>query len=1259
MPRMMRLAKIVLASLSGLLALALIALAVATLVVDPDVYRPTIQRQLSEALGRDVSIDRLSIGKSLRPTITVTGLRIANAPWASQPNFVSVNSASVRLDLVPLVRGEIEIGSVDVTGVALSLERDGNGVGNWELPTKAPQDRSDEPVTLPDFDRISLQDVKVAWRNIDGSSIGVQVQNAEAVLRAERPLELDATVVYRDVPIRAQLKAERSLQSALGGEPVSASLVLDAVQTRLDLGIAMPTLFDIKHFDATVAARGKRANSLTPLLDQALPAWGPYAFSAKVSVRSPNVEISELRLAIHSLPDTVPFAVSKVTVNSGLVSLGSAIPTTLTLAGSLDEMDFVLDATSADIVSLKNSFERVPLSARMRISGFALAADGELHFGEDAFSFDFAAAVKGDTGVPARIIGNLDMTQPLDVDLASRVAGNGQQVTLSALAGIVANCSVAGDVAVQYSPRVRVDGGLDLGRFDIAAFDVFAKPSRARSKEKTEDGSSAWLSALDGDLRLRVREIVGLPVAASNLSGRAVLSGGRLAVQAFRGSVNDTQIRATAGLQYRKNRPYIDADISLPVLDLEHLHSAARQNNGAAKKNKGAASDGKGRGGEEGGLDSPLPLAALRNLDADVKVAIAQVKASPVSVQHLRASAQLQRGHLRVSAFDATTAGVTSRSTLTLDATGDDARLRVTSQSRQIDLAALFRELGVTSDVLGRLADASITIDTHGQTLRNWLRNAKANASVGASRLKLRDRDQELEIEQASITAGPDVPVKAELRGKVEEVPLQLSATGGLLADLLLSDSAWPDINAELRTTVKGQPVRLYVASALNSLRAGHDVPVRVELHSPNGLTTVVGTIADLQKPASSPFVVKTDVKSLATLPLLLEKSPLPDIPLKANGTLVVSQEFIALEGLRLQAGQTDLAGKVQLHRKDRQSLIVDLSGNLLDLRPWYRKPEFKTDKPTEGDSKLDQRFDLSAMRKLDTDLMLRVKRVVSHRMDLDDFAVKATLDQGMLNYAVSIKEGGTNVSGRLDGRTDVLAVAIRVHVKDLDVEELKPADMAVANSQLPKFTANVQFAGSGATPRAIYSSAKGLAVLSTGPGQVTNARTPFLLQTVSADLLQVLVSGKKPDDFNQLECAAARFEVKDGIANSPSGIAFRFKRMDILGSGAINLESGKILFGFKAVRRHWLDFNILSVTSDFASITGTVDKPQVGLDTQGVLITGGAAWATAGLSLLATNFLRTMSSSEDPCADIIEKGQTVSDPIDALMKSLQAPAKP
>jgi len=234
--------------------------------------------------------------------------------------------------------------------------------------------------------------------------------------------------------------------------------------------------------------------------------------------------------------------------------------------------------------------------------------------------------------------------------------------------------------------------------------------------------------------------------------------------------------------------------------------------------------------------------------------------------------------------------------------------------------------------------------------------------------------------------------------------------------------------------------------------------------------------------------------------------------------------------------------------------------------------------------------------------------------------------------------------------------VSARIETKDLALESLKPAAMASPREDWPRISATARFAGIGETPRQVFQSAKGVLLATTGPGRIATNKTPFALQAVSSDLLTTLTPGRKPEDYSYLECAAAHLDVANGVASSPDGIVLRFKRLDIFGSGAVNLVTREILFGFKAVQRQFLSFSVLDLAGDFASIGGTLDKPRVELDTGGVLFKGGAAWATAGLSLLATNFLRKLESTEDVCAAITERGRTAADPVDQFIRSLNLP---
>ncbi len=108
---------------------------------------------------------------------------------------------------------------------------------------------------------------------------------------------------------------------------------------------------------------------------------------------------------------------------------------------------------------------------------------------------------------------------------------------------------------------------------------------------------------------------------------------------------------------------------------------------------------------------------------------------------------------------------------------------------------------------------------------------------------------------------------------------------------------------------------------------------------------------------------------------------------------------------------------------------------------------------------------------------------------------------------------------------------------------------------------------------------------------------------------------------------------------------------------GAANLKTNEILFGYRAVRRELFSLHLLSLSSGFAKVSGTIGHPTVSLDPGGLLIQGGAAWASAGLSLLAGDLWRKLESSTDPCARIAAGAQSMGEPLEAVIRALP-PAK-
>jgi hypothetical protein len=178
------------------------------------------------------------------------------------------------------------------------------------------------------------------------------------------------------------------------------------------------------------------------------------------------------------------------------------------------------------------------------------------------------------------------------------------------------------------------------------------------------------------------------------------------------------------------------------------------------------------------------------------------------------------------------------------------------------------------------------------------------------------------------------------------------------------------------------------------------------------------------------------------------------------------------------------------------------------------------------------------------------------------------------------------------------------------------------------------QLAGSGATLREILATGHGELLVTAGAGTLPMGAARGL-EELAGNLLLVLLPGQRgggatPSSSVRPRASASPAASPPRVTASPCAL----KKLDILGGGAANLQTSEILFGYRAVRRELFSLNLLSLTSGFAKVSGTIGHPTVSLDPGGLLIAC-AAWASAGLSLLAGDLWRKLELSSDPCARI------------------------
>ena len=119
--------------LGALVALLLVAAVVLPLVVDPNDYKDDLTALVQEKTGRRLDIEgRLALSVFPWLGVEIGPTRLGNAPGFGTTPFAEVKQVQVRVRLLPLLRGRLEMDTLLLDGLRLNLARNKRGVNNWD-----------------------------------------------------------------------------------------------------------------------------------------------------------------------------------------------------------------------------------------------------------------------------------------------------------------------------------------------------------------------------------------------------------------------------------------------------------------------------------------------------------------------------------------------------------------------------------------------------------------------------------------------------------------------------------------------------------------------------------------------------------------------------------------------------------------------------------------------------------------------------------------------------------------------------------------------------------------------------------------------------------------------------------------------------------------------------------------------------------------------------------------------------------------------
>jgi AsmA protein len=246
--------------------------------VDANTFRPKLESELSDALGRPVKVGNLSLSL-LSGGVTADNISIADDPTFSKTAFVQAKSLKVGVELIPLIFSKsLNVTELTLNQPEISLVRSGNGE-KWNFSTLGDKSSAEPAKTTapaPGEPASSNPNLSVAKLNVSDGRLTVSRAGSSEKPRVYDKVNIEVThfSLTNSFPFKmtASLPAGGSLKLDGSAGPIDANNAaltpLQAKVTVQQMNLAASGFIDpasgiagIADFDGTAASDGHDAKT--------------------------------------------------------------------------------------------------------------------------------------------------------------------------------------------------------------------------------------------------------------------------------------------------------------------------------------------------------------------------------------------------------------------------------------------------------------------------------------------------------------------------------------------------------------------------------------------------------------------------------------------------------------------------------------------------------------------------------------------------------------------------------------------------------------------------------------------------------------------------------------------------------------------------------------------------------------------------------------------------------------------------------------
>jgi AsmA family protein len=401
----------------------------------------------------------------------------------------------------------------------------------------------------------------------------------------------------------------------------------------------------------------------------------------------------------------------------------------------------------------------------------------------------------------------------------------------------------------------------------------------------------------------------------------------------------------------------------------------------------------------------------------------------------------------------------------------------------------------------------------------------------------------------------------------------------------------------------------------------------------------------------------KRAYRSLAALGFTVQ---LPDESFMFKADVAVTpQGAFNLTQMDAQLGRSDVSGSLDYRPGAPGQLNANLRAKTLDLRFFSEAFEKELRKEPSPSKEPKRQFDSNAplsQRQLDARLIPDTPVGVEW---LDNLEGKLVLKVDEVVARDDLRSAGefvfriadkTLVSEKMEWGGDFSSGKARLELASLDPGA--GFKLQLQSHRLPLFwmlTGNpkaeqksdyhVTLAGSGATVRALAGSLDGKVAIRGGGGQMNNRGLNLFFGDVFGEIFARINPSSNEKTHTEVICHSGGLEFDDGLVTINPGLVLRTEELDIALGGGLSLRDESFNLVFNTRSRKGLGISASKAVTPYLKLGGNFSHPRLGVNAKGVVVSGGAAMATGGLSIVAEGMWdRWVATSVNPCEAVFEQ---------------------